>query len=180
MLNISIIIISMTKTPESTWIFSLFWSDDQNPSTCTGIGYCSFIFQFLKHSSEPTTLLVDFKSVIRRVPLKNVSKIIGAFDLGWNTINTVCSHNTLNIMYDSYIENSLKPCKGDRWREKCPLEIMNIKLCGNVLKTMFHVLSFANTNLFQSRNFTPYTIHAFSHSFLLRIFSTNGQFPQIY
>ena len=67
-------------------------------------------------------------SVIRRVPLKNVSKIIGAFDLGWNTINTVCSHNTLNIMYDSYIENSLKPCKGDRRREKCPLEIMNIKL----------------------------------------------------
>ena len=55
--------------------------------------------QFHKYSSEPTVLLVDFMSVIRRVPLKNVSKIIDAFDLSWNTINNVCSHNrkALNI-----------------------------------------------------------------------------------
>ena len=45
--------------------------------------------KFHKYSSEPTALLVDFMSVIRRVPLKNVSKIIDAFDLSWNTINNV-------------------------------------------------------------------------------------------
>ena len=66
--------------------------------------------QFHKYSSEPTALLVDFMSVIRRVPLKNVSKIIDAFNLSWNTIN-VCSHNTLNIIYDSYTESSLKACE---------------------------------------------------------------------
>ena len=83
--------------------------------------------QFHKYLSEPTALLVDFLSVIRRVPLKNVSKIIDAFDLSWNTIN-VCSHSTLNIIYDSYIESSLKVCQRDRRSEKDPLEIMNIKL----------------------------------------------------
>ena len=84
--------------------------------------------QFHKYSSEPTALLVDFMSVIRRVPLKNVSKIIDAFDLSWNTINNVCSHNTLNIIYDSYIESSLKACGRDRRSEKYLLEIRNIKL----------------------------------------------------
>ena len=54
--------------------------------------------QFHKYSNEPTTLLVDFMSVIRRVPLKNVCKIIDAFDLSWNTINNVCIHNILNII----------------------------------------------------------------------------------
>ena len=84
--------------------------------------------QFHEYSSEPAALLVDFLSVIRPVPLKNVSKIINAFDLSWNTINNVCSHNTLNIIYDSYIESSLKACEKDRRSEKDPLEIMNIKL----------------------------------------------------
>ena len=67
-------------------------------------------------------------SVIRQVPLKNVSKIIDAFDLSWNTINNVCSHNTLNIINEGYIESSLKSCERDRRSEKDPLEIMNIKL----------------------------------------------------
>ena len=84
--------------------------------------------QFHKYSSKPTALLVDFMSVIWRVPLKNVSRIIDTFDLSWNTISSVCSHNTLNIIYDSYIESSLKACERDRRSEKDPLEIMNIKL----------------------------------------------------
>lgn len=32
-------------------------------------------------------------SVIRRVPLKNVSKIISAIKLSWNSINNICIHN---------------------------------------------------------------------------------------
>ena len=74
--------------------------------------------QLHKYSSEPTALLVDFMSVIRRVPLKNVSKIIDAFDLSWNSINNVCSLNTLNIICDSYIESSLKACERDRRSQK--------------------------------------------------------------
>ena len=35
---------------------------------------------------------------------------------------------TLNIIYDSYIESSLKACERDRRSEKDTLEIMNIKL----------------------------------------------------
>ena len=49
--------------------------------------------QFRKYSSEPRKLLVNVMSVIRRVPLKNVSKIISAIKLSWNTINNVCIHN---------------------------------------------------------------------------------------
>lgn len=49
--------------------------------------------QFLKYSSEPRTLLVSVMSVIRRVPLKNVSKIISAIKLSWNSINNICIHN---------------------------------------------------------------------------------------
>lgn len=49
--------------------------------------------QFLKYSSEPRTLLVSVMSVIRRVPLKNVSKIISAIKLSWNNINNICIHN---------------------------------------------------------------------------------------
>ena len=49
--------------------------------------------QFLKYSSEPRTLLVSVMSVIRRVPLKNISKIISAIKLSWNSINNICIHN---------------------------------------------------------------------------------------
>ena len=42
----------------------------------------------------------------------------------------------------------------------------------NVLKTMFRVLSFANVNVFLSRNLSPCKIQAFSHSFLVRKFSS--------
>ena len=47
----------------------------------------------------------------------------------------------------------------------------------NVLKTMFRVLSFAYVNVFLSRNLSPCKIQAFSHSFLVRRFFINGQFP---
>ena len=40
-------------------------------------------------------------------------------------------------------------------------------------------MSFANANICLSRNFTPCKIPAFSHSFLVKKFSINGQFPQI-
>ena len=59
-------------------------------------------------------------SVIRRVPLKNVSKVIDVFDLIWNTITDVCSHNIVKIMYDSYIKSSLKACKRDSKRKRSP------------------------------------------------------------
>ena len=49
----------------------------------------------------------------------------------------------------------------------------------NVLKLMFCVLSFANANVFLSRNLAICKIQAFSHSFLVRKYSINGQFPQI-
>ena len=40
----------------------------------------------------------------------------------------VRSHNSLNIIYNSYMENSLKTCERDRTSEKDPLEIINTKL----------------------------------------------------
>ena len=67
-------------------------------------------------------------SVIRRVPLKKMPKIINAFELSWNTMNNVCGYNTLHIIYDSYIENSLKGCERERRSDQNPLEILNINL----------------------------------------------------
>ena len=46
----------------------------------------------------------------------------------------------------------------------------------NVLKIIFRVLRFLNSNL---RNLKPCKIQAFSHSFHARKYSINGQFPQI-
>ena len=67
-------------------------------------------------------------SVIRRVPLKKMPKIINAFELSLNTMNNVCSYNILHIMYDSYIETSLKGCERERRSDQNPLGIMNINL----------------------------------------------------
>ena len=58
--------------------------------------------KFLKYSCKPTTLLVDFMPIIRRVSLKNMSRVIATFDLSWKAINNGCGHDTLSI-FDCYI-----------------------------------------------------------------------------
>lgn len=48
----------------------------------------------------------------------------------------------------------------------------------NVLKTIFCVLSFANSNPFPSRNFTACKVQAFSHSFLVQKLPISEHFSQ--
>ena len=60
------------------------------------------------------------------------SKTIDDFDLSWNTINNICNHNTHNVLYNRYIENSLKASKRDKRSYKDRLKIMNTKLQSSI------------------------------------------------
>ena len=50
------------------------------------------------------------------------------FDGAWNIISNVCVFSRLDVIYDSYIENSIKYCERQR-RSNCkPLDFVNLQL----------------------------------------------------
>ena len=63
-------------------------------------------------------LVVDFMSLLRRLPMKDFQNFQELLDAGWNYIKGVCKFNKLHIVFDSYIAGFLKECERQR-RSTC-------------------------------------------------------------
>ena len=83
-----------------------------------------------KTSSTSTAMVVDFMSIIRRQPLQNMRIYI--IRSAWLSVQNSCEFNHLDIVFDSYIEDSIK--EGDRIsRVDCePFEVINMSLTSKI------------------------------------------------
>ena len=66
---------------------------------------------------DTNVLIVGFKSLLRRLPMKKFQNFQELLAAGWNYIKNVCKLNKLHIVFDSYFADSLKECE----RETCEL-----------------------------------------------------------
>ena len=62
-------------------------------------------------------MVVGFKYLWRRLPMKKFQNFQELLAAGWNYIKNVCKFNKLHIVFDSYFADSLKECE----RETCEL-----------------------------------------------------------
>ena len=75
------------------------------------------------------TIIVDFMSAIRKVPLSKFSCIKDALECLWNMITKVGEANQIDIVFDSYVENSIKELtRESRSNDVEPVEYVNILL----------------------------------------------------
>ena len=63
-------------------------------------------YNFAKTSESKTCY--SFISVMRRIRLTDLETFKESFEVMWKSILSVCEFNQLNIVYDSYISESIK------------------------------------------------------------------------
>ena len=67
--------------------------------------------------NDTNVLVVGFKSLLHRLPMKKFQNFQELLAAGWNYIKNVCKFNKLHIVFNSYFADSLKECE----RETCEL-----------------------------------------------------------
>ena len=60
---------------------------------------------------DTNVLVVGFKYLLRRLPIKKLQNFQELLASGWNYIKSVCKFNKLHIVFDSYFADSLKNAK---------------------------------------------------------------------
>ena len=70
-------------------------------------------YAFDKQSNTPTVVIVDFMSVVRKVPFAKCSTFKEALAFVWHLVTTAVSAGRLDIVYDSYLEGSIKESEID-------------------------------------------------------------------
>ena len=65
-------------------------------------------YNFAKTSESKTSLVIDFMSLMRRIRLTNLQTFKESFEVMWKSILSVCEFNQLNVIYDSYVTESIK------------------------------------------------------------------------
>ena len=83
-------------------------------------------FNFMQNSPSKTSLVIDFMSLIRKFPLKKLLTFEDLFELAWTTIIKTCKFDQVDIIYDSYIEKSVKECERQRRATNDPVEFVNL------------------------------------------------------
>ena len=77
-------------------------------------------------------LVVDFMSLIRQLPMKDFSNFEQLLVASWHYVKGVCKFSEVLVVFDSYIEGSLKECERER-RSTCePLPYDSISLSTKV------------------------------------------------
>ena len=66
----------------------------------------SYVFE--NDGIAETGLVIDFMSLIRKMNISKMHIFKNAFEAAWKSIKNVCSFSQLDVIYDSYIENSVK------------------------------------------------------------------------
>ena len=76
-----------------------------------------------------TTIIVDFMSAIRKVPLNKFSCTRDALECMWNIVIKVAEANQIDVVFDSYIENSIKEStRASRSNDVESIEYVNLLL----------------------------------------------------
>ena len=76
-----------------------------------------------------TTIIVDSMSAIRKVPLNKFICIKDALTCMWNMMLKVTGANQIDVVFDSYIENSIKESKrASHSNDVEPTEYVNLLL----------------------------------------------------
>ena len=73
--------------------------------------------------------MIDFMSSIRKIPFSKLSTFNDVFESMWKLMTSVSKFDTIHIVYDSYIDDSIKEAERiRRAKESDPLEYIDISL----------------------------------------------------
>ena len=76
-------------------------------------------------------MVVDFMPIIRRQPLQNMTVFEDIIKLAWLSVPNSTEYNYLDIVFDSYIDDSIK--EGERSRvDFDPIEVINMSLASKI------------------------------------------------
>ena len=74
-------------------------------------------------------IIIDFMSSIRKIPFSKLSTFSDVFESMWKSMTSVSKFDTIHIVYDSYIDDSIKEAEGiKRAKESDPLEYTDLSL----------------------------------------------------
>ena len=65
-------------------------------------------YKFERKSDLKTAVMVDFMSLVRKVPFKIYKNIKEALEATWSMIMSSSNADRVDIVYNSYIQNSIK------------------------------------------------------------------------
>ena len=85
-------------------------------------------YAFDKQSNTPTVVIVDFMSVVRKVPFAKCSTFKEALAFVWHLVTTAVSAGRVDIVYDSYLEGSIKESERRHRSPVDAVEVVNMKL----------------------------------------------------
>ena len=74
-------------------------------------------------------IIIDFMSSIRKIPFSKLSTFSDIFESVWKSTTSVSKFDTIHIVYDSYIGDSIKEAKCiRRAKESDPVEYIDLSL----------------------------------------------------
>ena len=85
-------------------------------------------YNYTKESKTRSAVIVDFMSVIRKVPFQKCSKMKDVLETTWNIILAASDANRIEVVYDSYLEGSVKESLRIRRAKVQPIEIINLSM----------------------------------------------------
>ena len=88
--------------------------------------YITEPYEYLERNS-PTNLCVDFMSLMRRVNLSKCLTFKDSFEIVWSRITNTCAFQQVNIVFDSYLDESIKFGERERRTVSRPLVIVNMQ-----------------------------------------------------
>ena len=74
------------------------------------------------------SVIVDFMSLIRKIGFEKYPKVRDAFDGAWGIILAASNADRIKIVYDSYLEGSIKESTRTGRAEAESIEIINLNL----------------------------------------------------
>jgi len=83
---------------------------------------------FDRQSNTPTVVIVAFMSVVRKVPFAKCSTFKEALVFVWHLVTTAVSAGRVDMVYDSYLEGSIKESERKRRSPVDAVEVVNMKL----------------------------------------------------
>ena len=84
-------------------------------------------FCFSMTKTAKTSVIIDFMSLIRKIPIRKLNTINDVLKYMWKTITNIAEADEIHIVYDSYLENSLKGHERlRRSAEVEPIEFVNL------------------------------------------------------
>ena len=85
-------------------------------------------YQFDKTVTAGISVIVDFMPLIRKIGFEKYTKVRDAFDGAWGIILAASNADRIEIVYDSYLEGSIKESTRIGRTKEEPIEIINLDL----------------------------------------------------